>query len=114
MRQIHLDAIANLERPEVLLRKKQLKKDYSEKHRTKNLASVERILIKKLLVRKNHSVTENQVREKQVIENQLPNVNLRQKRLLKSQPRLEHLELPIQNQSHQNVKRAFKIITDFA
>jgi hypothetical protein len=34
--------------------------------------------------------------------------------LLKSQPRLEHLELRIQNQNHQNVKRAFKIITDFA
>jgi hypothetical protein len=59
-------------------------------------------------------VTESQVIEKQAIENQLPNVNLRQKRLLKSQQQLEHLELPIQNQSHQNVKRAFKIITDFA
>jgi hypothetical protein len=65
-------------------------------------------------VKKNPLVTENQVTEKQVIESQLPNVNLRRKRLLKSQPRLEHLELPIQNQSHPNVKRAFKIITDFA
>jgi hypothetical protein len=34
--------------------------------------------------------------------------------LLKSQPRLEHLEPQTQNQKHQNVKRAFKIITDFA
>jgi hypothetical protein len=34
--------------------------------------------------------------------------------LLKSQPRLEHLELLIQNQKHQNVNHAFKIITDFA
>ena len=67
---MHLDAIANLERPEVLLRKKRLKKDYSEKRQTQNLASVEQIVtknhlaIKKLLVKKNHLVTENQVREK--------------------------------------------------
>jgi hypothetical protein len=48
--------------------------------------------------------------ENQVIESQLPNVNLLQKRLLKSQPRLEHLEPLTQNQNHQNVKRAFKTI----
>ena len=65
-------------------------------------------------MKKNHLVTENQVTEKQVIESQLLNANLLQKRLLKSQQRLEHLELPIQNQNHQNVKRAFKIITDFS
>jgi hypothetical protein len=34
--------------------------------------------------------------------------------LLKSQPRLEHLDRLIQNQKHQNVNHAFKIITDFA
>ena len=98
----------------------QLKKGYSEKLRTKNLASVVLILIKnplalkKLSVKKNHLVTENQVTEKQVIESQLQNANLLQKRLLKSQQRLEHLEPPTQNQNHQNVKRAFKIIIDFA
>jgi hypothetical protein len=41
-------------------------------------------------------------------------VNLRQKLLLKSQPQLEHLDRLIQNQTHQNVNHAFKIITDFA
>ena len=70
--------------------------------------------IKKLSVKKNHLLIENQATEKQVIESRLPNANLRQKRLLKSQQQLEHLELPIQNQNHQNVKHAFKIITDFA
>ena len=114
VRQMHRSAIVKLERLEVLLRKKQLKKDYSEKHRTKNLVLVEQMLIKNHLAIKKLLVTESQVIEKQVIESRLPNVNLRQKRLLKSQPRLEHLELRIQNQSHQNVKRAFKIITDFA
>jgi hypothetical protein len=115
-----LSAIANLERLEVLLRKKRLKKDYSEKRQTQNLASVEQILIKnhlaikKISVKKNLLVTENQVTEKLVIESRLPNVNLRQKLLLKSQQRLEHLDLPIQNQKHQNVNHAFKIITDFA
>ena len=112
---MHPSAIGNLERLEVLLRKKLLKKDCLEKLQTQNLALIDQIqiknhlAIKRLLVKKNHLVT-----EKQVIESRLPNVNLHQKRLLKSQPRLEHLELPIQNQSHQNVKRAFKIITDFA
>ena len=114
VRVMPLSVIVSLERPEVLLRKKLLKKGYSEKHRTKNLASVVLIQIKKHLVKKNHLVTENQVTEKQVIESQLLNANLLQKRLLKSQQRLEHLEPLTQNQSHQNVKCAFKIITDFA
>jgi len=49
-----------------------------------------------------------------VIESRLLNVNLLQELLLKSQQRLEHLDLQIQNQNHQNVKREFKVITDFA
>ena len=93
-----------------------MKKDYSEKRQTQNLALIELIVTKnhlvtkKLSVEKNPLVIENQVTGKQVIESLLPNANLRQKRLLKSQPRLEHLELLIQNQSHQNVKHAFKTI----
>ena len=65
-------------------------------------------------MKKNHLVIENLRTEKQAIENPLLKVNLLQELLLKSQQRLEHLELPIRNQKHQNVRREFKIITDFA
>ena len=55
-------------------------------------------------------MTENQVTEKPLIENLLVNVNRLQKLSLKNHPRLERLDHLIQNQTAQNVKRAFKTI----
>ena len=124
-RATHRNAMASLRHPEVHLKKKRLKKDCSEKQLTRNLALVDLIQIKNLLAienlwaKKNHSVTENRVtenqaREKQVIESRPVKVNPLQELLLKNHQRLEHLDRLIQNQKHQNVKHAFKKITDFA
>ena len=55
-------------------------------------------------------MAENQVTEKLLIESQPLNVNQRPKLSLKNHRRLERLEHLIQNQTAQNVKRAFKTI----
>ena len=104
VRVMPLSAKVSLKHQEVLLRKKRLKKDYLEKLLIKNLALVDQIVTKNLLG------IENLLIEKRVIVSPLLKVNLLQKLLLKSQQRLEHLDLPIQNQNHQNVKHAFRKI----
>ena len=57
---------------------------------------------------------ENQAREKQAIVSLQVKVNQLQEHLLKNHQVSERLEHPIQNQKPQDVKHAFKIITDFA
>jgi hypothetical protein len=74
-----------------------------------------RLVIKSLLVKRNHSVIENQVIgnqaiEKQPIESRLEKVNPLQELLLKSRQVSEHLERLIQSQTVLNVKPAFKTI----